>query len=366
MRFVELFAGVGMTRIGLGPQWTCTLALDVDSTKTVNYRANHGDAHLFCADIADLKSAAIAGAVDLLHASRPCQDFSLAGLRRGMAGRRSGMLAHVFRILDELDEEGRLPTVVNIENVEDIITSKKGADFADICRALTERGYSIGAMIIDAAHFVPQSRSRMFLVASQVAPDELTAQAPSDPFHPRLLRDAYVTLPDEVRAKWRWWSISTPASRNTKLIDLIEPDDAIAWRSDSKTQKILSEMSDINRAKVYAAKKAGSRQALPYYRRTRQGVAVYEVRNDGLSGCLRTARGGSSVQQLLVIDGDLVRSRPMIARESARVMGLPDSFILPKTFTAAYSAMGDGLVPQVMAHLSEQLFMPLINAKKGA
>ena len=53
-----------------------------------------------------------------------------------------------------------------------LLASKGGADFAALCRALADLGYRFGALTIDAAHFVPQSRPRLFLVAlaDEVAP----------------------------------------------------------------------------------------------------------------------------------------------------------------------------------------------------
>jgi DNA (cytosine-5)-methyltransferase 1 len=85
-----------------------------------------------------------------------------------------------------------------------------------------------------------------------------------------------------------------------------------------------------------------------------------EVRFDGLAGCLRTPRGGSSRQMLLVIERGKVRSRLMSGREGARLMGLPDDYILPKTATGALHVVGDGVAAPVVRFMSEQMLEPLL------
>ena len=101
------------------------------------------------------------------------------------------------------------------------------------------------------------------------------------------------------------------------------------------------------------------------YRRTRlneQGRKVQraEVRFDDISGCLRTPAGGSSRQQILVVEGSAIRSRLISARETARLMGLPDSYRLPRSYNEAYHLTGDGLVVDVVRHLARHLLEPLI------
>ncbi|EBB7620042.1 DNA methyltransferase [Escherichia coli] len=96
-------------------------------------------------------------------------------------------------------------------------------------------------------------------------------------------------------------------------------------------------MSPVNRAKVEAAKKAGGRMVGTIYKRTRadgpngEKMQRAEIRFDDVAGCLRTPAGGSSRQTIMVIEGKRVRSRLLSPREAARLMGLPDSYLLPKS-----------------------------------
>ena len=88
-------------------------------------------------------------------------------------------------------------------------------------------------------------------------------------------------------------------------------------------------------------------------------------RFDGLAGCLRTPRGGSSRQTLVVIEGDRVRSRLLSPREGARLMGLPDSYVLPTAATGALHVAGDGVVVPVVRWLAATILEPLL-APAGA
>ena len=77
--FYEFFCGGGMARAGLGPDWQCLFANDFDPKKAAAYRANWGGEELWCGDVAEVRADALPGHADLVWASFPCQDLSLAG-----------------------------------------------------------------------------------------------------------------------------------------------------------------------------------------------------------------------------------------------------------------------------------------------
>ncbi|NIR60098.1 MAG: DNA cytosine methyltransferase, partial [Gammaproteobacteria bacterium] len=89
----------------------------------------------------------------------------------------------------------------------------------------------------------------------------------------------------------------------------------------------------------------GARHVATVFRRMRveNGATVQraEARFDGLAGCLRTQRGGSSRQMLVAIEEGVARTRPMTPRETARLMGLADDYRLPARATAALKVTGD-------------------------
>ncbi|MDB5455990.1 MAG: DNA-cytosine methyltransferase, partial [Caulobacter sp.] len=250
-RFYEFFAGGGMARLGLGDAWTCAFANDFDPVKAATYRANHADAdqHFHQGDVWKIAPADLPGQADLAWASSPCQDFSLAGARAGLTGGRSSAFFGFWKLMQALDAEGRAPATIVIENVVGLLTSHDGADFTALCAALDAAGYRFGALEIDAARFTPQSRPRVFVVATRRAPDGLIGDSP---FHSRAVRAAHARLPDALKAGWLWWGLAAPPARNTDLAALLDPDAGAAWRTPDQTKALLALMAPAHRAAVEA------------------------------------------------------------------------------------------------------------------
>jgi DNA (cytosine-5)-methyltransferase 1 len=356
-----------MARVGLGQGWNCLFANDVDPDKAAAYRANFGAEDFRHADICALTAADLPGRADLMWGSFPCQDLSLAGAGAGLKGARSATFYQFWRLLEELDAERRAPPLVALENVTGALTSHGGDDFRAICARFGARGYRVGALVIDAGLFTPQSRPRLFIIGARgLDQTALMAAGPQPAFHPPALQRAVEPLPPSVLAHWAWWRLPAPAPRALRLEDLLETElDTAAWSEPAATARLLDLMSPAHRERVEAAKASGRRRVGTVYRRTRTdgaGTKVQraEVRFDDLAGCLRTPAGGSSRQMLLVIEGEAVRSRLLTPRETARLMGLPDDYRLPTGATAAYHLTGDGVAAPVVAHLARHLFEPLL------
>ena len=335
--FYEFFAGGGMVRAGLGPGWTCLFANDFDARKSAAYRANWGDAELVTADVASLAPGDLSGPrANLAWASFPCQDLSLAGAGAGLRGARSGSFFAFWSLMERLIAEDRAPDLIALENVQGALTSHGGADFRALLSHLHGGGYAFGALVADGALFTPQSRPRLFVVGVRkelAIPPYLKGEGASI-WHPDAVRTAHAALPAPLRRAWVWWAMPAPATRETRLEDLIEDDAAVDWHSEAETLHLISLMSEANRRKLEAAKREGRRVIGCVYRRTRTDAAGVrrqraEIRLDGLSGCLRTPAGGSSRQLILAVEGSRVRSRLISARETARLMGLPDAYRLP-------------------------------------
>ncbi len=368
-KFYEFFSGGGMARAGLGSEWECLFANDIDPVKARAYRENWGAGHLIEADIADLTPQALPGQADLAWASFPCQDLSLAGNMRGMAeGTRSGVFWAFWRLMVSLAMEGRQPPIIAIENVAGFLRSRASQDFANACALIAREGYRLGAVVIDAAQFVPQSRQRVFLVAvhqSIDVPKELLLPGYSPLWHSPPLLAAYKALPPDISERWLWWRLPLPIAPDASLQDVLEADAHALWHSAQATKHILSLMSDGNLEKVAAVGRSGAREVGTVYRRVRPSASGgklqrAEVRFDGVAGCLRTPSGGSSRQTILVVEGQNIRSRLLTACEAARLMGLPNSYKLPSRYNDAYHLAGDGVVVPVVRHLAERLLEPLL------
>ncbi len=179
--YYEFFSGAGMVRAGLGDQWRCLFANDIDAKKAATYTRNWGGAQLLCGDINDVTADQLPGFADLAWASFPCQDLSLAGSGAGLEGERSGTFWAFWRLMQDLTDESRAPNVIVLENVCGTLTSHGGRDFKAICRALRDGGYRYGPLVVDAALFLPQSRPRLLIVAVRKdikIPDGLASSCP--------------------------------------------------------------------------------------------------------------------------------------------------------------------------------------------
>ena len=364
--FYEFFAGGGMARLGLGPEWTCLFANDICEKKAASYRENfNGAPEMQTGDVWSLNAADLPGRADLAWASFPCQDLSLAGARGGLHARRSGAFWGFWRLMRELDAEGRAPHTLALENVVGLLTSRRGKDFETLLAVLSEKGYRVGALVLDGAWFTPQSRPRLFIVATRAAAPE---GAPAACWlHPSLLR-AFDRLPPSLRENWFWPPLPAPPPRAVGLENIIERDPADAlWRSPEETRRLLGQMSPSNAFKLEQARKlARERDATIHgmgYRRTRTERGVkrqrLEVRFDGVAGCLRTPAGGSSRQFVVQVSPEGERVRLLSPREAARLMGLPDDYRLPDRYNEAYHLCGDGVVVGAVRWLSAHVLTPI-------
>jgi DNA (cytosine-5)-methyltransferase 1 len=97
---------------------------------------------------------------DLLVGGSPCQDFSIAGKRKGIKGERSGLIWEYIRCLEE-----KKPRYFIWENVKGVMSSRRGFDFGSILAAFSEAGYSLWWQVLNAKDFgVPQNRERVFII----------------------------------------------------------------------------------------------------------------------------------------------------------------------------------------------------------
>ncbi len=362
--FYEFFAGGGMARLGLGGPWECTFSNERCPKKAASYRARFGNSELRVCDVADLTADDLPGTPTLTWASFPCQDLSLAGNGAGLAGERSGTFKPFWNLMRGMIGLGRIPQIIVLENVVGALTSHGGRDFATIVGALAHGGYRVGALVIDAARFLPQSRPRLFIVGVHedipVPPQLALAQA-SEPWHPKALRNAFGGLPKRLQDAWTWWRLPVPAEPIASLGSLIEDDPrGVEWHTKEQTDHIIGLMSPLHLKKLGKAQLLKKKIVGTVYRRIRpneDGVKVQraEIRFDQISGCLRTPVGGSSRQTIVVVEGRKIRSRLLSPREAARLMGVPDDYPLPAKHNDAYHLFGDGLAVPVVAWLEKHL-----------
>jgi len=138
----------------------------------------------------------------------------------------------------------------------------------------------------------------------------------------------------------------------------------------AETERLLGMMAPLHLAKIEAAKRASRRTVGGLYKRIRveagEKVQRAEVRFDDVAGCLRVPTGGSTRQTIVIVEGDLVRSRLLSPREAARLMGLPDDFVLPANTNEALAITGDGVAAPAVRFLAEHILEPVLQASTQA
>jgi DNA (cytosine-5)-methyltransferase 1 len=206
----------------------------------------------------------------------------------------------------------------------------------------------------------------VFVIATrEPLPAHLVGESP---FRTRGVAEAQARLPADLARAWIDWRLPAPAVRNADLASLLDTD--ASWRPPARTAALLDLMSPLHRARVEALRAAGGRGVGAVFRRMRieagQRVQRAEVRFDGLAGCLRTPRGGSSRQTVLLVEGGQVKSRLVTPREGARLMGLPEGYQLPAAATSALHVVGDGVAVPVVAWLAAEILQPLLQDRHAA
>lgn len=327
----EYFAGIGLVRLGLEQVgWDVIFANDWAHSKFEMYSAHFKDAnqHYKVQDIFSICPTDIPNTT-LATASFPCIDLSLAGNLEGIDGRHSSAFWGFTRILGS---QANKPKLVMLENVTGWLTSNSGQDFRIAIQELNRLGYVCDVFTIDAAHFLPQSRPRVFVVgmqASNVNQDIFIFSKRSFSLKTQALEKAVMNNLDLC---WNFLDVpELPDKIKANLSFVLEniPNDDERWWSDNEVKRHLNMMSPINLAHLQGLKELSTYSYCPMYRRVREGKQRAELRKDGLAGCLRTARGGSSRQMLVRVGQGTLKMRLMTPREYARLQGVPDDYPLP-------------------------------------
>ena len=352
---LDFFAGSGLVSAGLSNEFSTIWANDISAKKAAVFNANNTAAVLQVCPIENVRGDLLPNA-DMSWGSFPCQDLSLAGDINGLFAPRSGLFWQWLRVMDEMPIK---PPLLVAENVVGLVSAGGGEYYVTLHNELTKRGYRVGAIMLDALHWLPQSRKRIFVIGIKNGVDVsgLTTDGPIW-CHPTPV----VKVAKQVKT-WIWWKLKEPPTRNVTLdaiIDFDSPCDSPKEESQKLALIASNKIDEINRLAHHR------RRAFTGYKRTRNHRQVLEVRTDGVAGCLRTPCGGSSRQILLIAENGHLRTRLLTVREAARLMGAPDTYKIPGSYNDGYMAMGDAVALPVVRFLSESLLAPLAyRANKG-
>ena len=377
--FCEFFAGIGLVHEALQQSgWRAAYANDIDAKKRAMYEGHYGPSeHYHEGDVWNSEAVLerVTGRPFLATASFPCTDMSLAGKRRGLAGAQSGALFGFLQAIEQLGE--RQPPLVLLENVPGFLTSHDGADFATAIHELAALGYWVDSFVVDARWFVPQSRPRLFIVgyhesiesASLLKRDAL-ADPLSDSWRRAIERTAkmrpsrLLAAMDAIEPATGWATVDVASPRQTKyeLAQFLDAGDDQPWWEEAQVARHV-EMLFERHVRQMDSLVAASCDPLLFtgFRRIREGRQRLEVRFDGIAGCLRTPRGGSAKQIVLMRRGDELRMRWMTPREYARLQGTPH-YTLPPNAIQAYFGFGDAVCVPVVAWIDRHMLSPVFEA----
>jgi DNA (cytosine-5)-methyltransferase 1 len=309
-RFIDLFAGIGGIRLGLeSAGGSCVYSVEIDRFARQTYEANFGRCE--GRDIHDVKGSDLP-TYDVLAGGFPCQPFSIAGVSKklslgrlhGFEDEKSGNL--FFEITRLILEAPTPPPILLLENVKNLLSHDHGNTFRVIHEVLEDLGYNLNHQVIDGQRWVPQHRERTYIIG--------------------LHRDSF--------SEERFEFPDLPDLPRRTLGEILDP------AYDAKyvlSQHLWAYLQG------YARKHKDAGNGFGF------GLSGPESVTRTLSA--RYHKDGSEI--LVQTGGD--RPRRLTPRECARLMGFPESFVIPVSDTQAYRQFGNSVVMPVVAFLAKYL-----------
>ena len=161
MKLIDLFSGIGGFSLGFqqaGYQFTEHYFSEIDKHAIANYKHNFPNAK-YIGDITSIHGGDFTG-IDIITFGSPCQDFSLAGKRAGLAGAKSSLIEYAIALIACVR-----PSVFIWENVKGAFSSNAGADFWAIIKAFANiGGYRLEWQLLNTSWLLPQNRERIYLI----------------------------------------------------------------------------------------------------------------------------------------------------------------------------------------------------------
>lgn len=373
--FIDFFAGIGLVEFGLLKSgWGHLLSVDYSELKRSVYEANFGENHsrnYKCEDIFELEGRDIPEAF-LAHASFPCTDVSSAGPRTGVQdGNESSAIDSFLRIVSEMGD--KKPAVLMLENVKGLINSHSGKDLRFLVKHINSLGYVVDLICIDAKHFVPQSRERVFLICQNIEFEGVTPTSKAKLNNLTVSKSRSNSVIRFIRENsdlnWAIKHLPSPPELRTQLSNIIDSQHD-AWWSTERTDYLLNQMFDRhlswlrNNAELEEFKYATAFRRMRVRAGKKQSTA--EIRYDGIAGCLRTAKGGSARQILLRVGKGEIKARLLSTKECSKLMGAEQLNFEKFSINDALHCLGDGVCVNVVEWIDQVYLTPLYEALKKA
>ena len=364
----EYFAGVGGVSVGLN-YFNTIWANDISPLKQSTFLANHPEVEFVCKDL-NLMAPNELPTSTLASVTLPCTNTSCAGDRTGLLGVKSGV---IYRWIELIRKKGgsKNHNLTLLENPTGLIARNKGKDLSDLVGELNALGYAANLMVVDAKHFVPQSRPRIFISCFD--------KAIADKHLRRLssvsdIPDCKEKYPNPLK-KWIGDNLhldliaidTAPFPvRTLQLEDIIdlEINNGKDWATNAFKNELVSNLVGVQLERFTKLVNSPEMTVSTIARRGRKdefgvGFNATEISLSGLAPAQRPYSGGSSRCWILVAGKGQYNFKVVTARESARLMGFPDSFILPENDKEAYQCTGDSVCPQAVTWVEDNIFKPI-------
>lgn len=290
-RMIDLFAGIGGIRLGFEAHGGKTVfSSEWDNHAQKTYQANFDE--IPYGDITKISPREIPE-FDILLAGFPCQPFSQAGLKKGLADTRGTLFFDIAKIIDH-----HRPKAVFLENVKRFKTHDGGRTFEIIKHVLGSMGYIVHAEIFNARDFgVPQNRERIYIVALRGETD---------------------------------FSFPAPPKIPTKLGDILE-------KNPHHRYTISDTLWSGHQRRKLAHEANGYGFGYMLFNHNSQYTSTISA---------RYYKDGSEI----LVKQRNKNPRKLTPREAARLQGFPEDFVIPVSDAQAYKQFGNSVaVPVIKA-----------------
>lgn len=347
INLLDLFSGIGGFHLGLSQAGfkvnSFYSEVDKYAIKTYNYNFKNST---YVGSVTDVQGAELPK-INAITFGSPCQDFSLAGKRKGMEGNRSSLILEAIRLIEECR-----PDFFIWENVKGTFSSNNRQDFAAILQAFTNiGGYRLEWQLLNTSWFLPQNRERIYLVGyspnrsrGEVFPigesskgnvvARETSSCITTSYHKGVNFDNQL-----IKVK----------SATKKGYELAKPGDSINLsQPNSKTRR-----GRVGKKQAQTLE-TSCNQAVIGYTRDKKGKVTNYHEKDETNTLHSSSGGGGNTDQFISNKQNIRRLTPI---ECERLQGFPDNWTLAKdnSDTQRYKMCGNAVTVDVVREVAKRI-----------